>query len=85
MSDIWKDPGVKAALKDGRTPDDICVLNCPKCGKLGYYNQGSSFYCRRCRQGFYCCSEEESPPDKPHIYLDDMRTLADVTGEDDLP
>jgi hypothetical protein len=87
MSDIWNDPGVKAALKDGRAPEDICVLACPRCGRLGYYNQGSTFYCRRCKQGWYCCSEcEEPPPDRQYLYLDEVSTLADVTTvEEDAP
>jgi hypothetical protein len=79
MSDIWKDPSVKAALKQGRSPDDIAVLSCPKCGQWGYYNQGSSFFCRKCRQGWYCCSEGEEPPDdRLYLYLDEFTTLADT-------
>src|ERR1017187_7390401 len=48
MKDIWKDPSVKGALKQGRSPDDIMVMACPQCGEWGYYNQGSHFYCRHC-------------------------------------
>lgn len=48
--DIWKDPAVKLALKEGRRANDIAVLDCPKCGMWGYYNQGSSFSCRFCDQ-----------------------------------
>jgi hypothetical protein len=79
-TDIWKDPGVKQALKSGRQPDDIAVLSCPKCGRWGYYNQGSSFWCRFCKQGWYCCSEDEEPPmDRQYMYLDGFTTLADTT------
>lgn len=79
INDIWKDSNVKAALKDGRPAEDIAVLSCPKCGRWGYYNQGSHFWCRFCKQGWYCCTEgEEPPPDRQYIYLDEHRTLADT-------
>jgi hypothetical protein len=84
--DIWKQPAVKAALKEGRQPDDIAVLNCPKCGRLGYYNQGSIFFCRYCNKGWYCCSEGETPPsDRPYMFLDDVVSLADTVVVDDAP
>ncbi len=54
INDIWKDPNVKEALKDGRGADDIWVIYCPKCGRAGYYNQGSTFYCRFCNRGWRC-------------------------------
>lgn len=77
--DIWKDPNVKAALKDGRPAEDIAVLSCPKCGRWGYYNQGSHFYCRHCKQGWYCCSgEEEPPPFRQYLYLEGSTSLADT-------
>lgn len=80
--DIWKDPAVKAALKEGRPPDDIAVIACPKCGRWGYYNQGSHFYCRLCRRGWYVCSEGEDPPtDRPFLYLDGHTTLADTVSD----
>jgi hypothetical protein len=85
MADIWKDPDVRAALKEGRSAEDIAVLACPKCGKFGYYNQGSHFYCRACKQGWYCCSEGEEPPaDRQYLVLDGFLSLADTvqTGED---
>lgn len=80
-NDIWKDPGVKGALRSGRTPDDIMVLNCPACGRFGYYNQGSTFWCRFCEQGWVCCSEGEEPPvDRQYLFLDmdPPVTLADT-------
>lgn len=77
--DIWKDPMVKAALKEGRPPEDIAVLECPKCGGLGYYNQGSHFTCRFCKRVWYCCSEDEEPPmDRQYLILDAFTTLADT-------
>lgn len=84
MSDIWKDPMVKVALKDGRSADDIAVLDCPKCGTTGYYNQGSHFSCRKCRRVFYCCSEDEVAPvdGRAFVRLDDFRTLADTVQYD---
>lgn len=82
-NDIWKDPEVKAALKEGRSADDIAVLSCPKCSRWGYYNQGSRFHCRFCRQGFACLSEGELPPvdATPYLYLDGFTTLADTVTE----
>ena len=71
MSDIWKDPQVKEALKSGRSADDIAVLSCPQCGEWGYYNEGSHFSCRFCDRNWYCLSEGEEPrPGVPHIYLE---------------
>lgn len=79
INDIWKDSNVKAALKDGRSADDIAVLSCPKCGRWGYYNQGSHFWCRFCKQDWYCCSENEPPPaDRQWLRLDEFTTLADT-------
>lgn len=86
MSDIWKSPDVKAALKEGRPPEDIAVLSCPKCGRWGYYNQGSHFYCRFCKRSWYCCSEGEEPPgDRPWLRLDEYTTLADTLETPDVP
>jgi hypothetical protein len=53
INDIWKDPQVQEALKDGRSADDIAVIDCPKCGKWGYYNEGSHFTCRFCKNTFF--------------------------------
>ncbi len=79
MPDIWKDPAVKTALKSGRSPGDIAVIACPKCGHWGYYNQGSHFWCRLCREGWHCCSEDETPPtDRQYLWLDEVVTLADT-------
>ena len=77
MSDIWKDPNVKAALKS-RPPDDIAILSCPTCGADGYYNQGSHFTCRFCKRTWYVCSEDEEPPDDRAYMYGDMRMLADA-------
>lgn len=81
-NDIWKDPQVKAALKDGRSAEDIAVLSCPKCGRWNYYNQGSNYWCRFCKEGWYCCTEGEEPPgDRQYLYLDGFQTLADTVTE----
>lgn len=80
MSDIWDDPMVKAALEDGRPAEDIAVLSCPKCGRHGYYNQGSHFTCRFCEATWFVCSEgEDAPTDGAFIRLDGFTSLADVT------
>lgn len=52
INDIWKDPMVKEALKDGRNADDIWVIRCPTCNRYGYYNQGSHFSCRFCKESW---------------------------------
>jgi hypothetical protein len=68
LNDIWKDPMVQESLKDGRTPDDIRVMDCPKCGKYGYWNEGSHFSCRFCNKTWIVSSEK----------ADDSITLADT-------
>lgn len=79
INDIWKDPNVKAALKDGRAAEDIAVLSCPKCSRWGYYNQGSHFWCRFCEEGWHCCTEGEEPPsDRQCLFLDGFTSLADT-------
>jgi hypothetical protein len=79
MSDIWKDPEIKRALKSGRSPDDIAVLACPMCGHYGYYNEGSHFYCRHCRVEFYCSGEDEVPRGwRPCVQANEAITLADT-------
>jgi hypothetical protein len=80
--DIWKDPAVQAALKEGRSADDIAVLPCPNCGEYGYYNEGSHFYCRFCNKGFSCLTEDEEPPEGvPYLYLEGHTTLADTVTD----
>jgi hypothetical protein len=58
----WNNPSVKAALADGRPPEDIILIDCPDCGLPGHYNQGSHFTCRNCGEIFTCLTEEEEPP-----------------------
>lgn len=80
MSDIWKDPSVKAALKEGRSADDIAVLECSKCGEVGYYNEGSHFHCRKCKVTYYVCGDEEEPPCDGRLWMygTDVMTLSDT-------
>lgn len=66
--DIWKDPAVKCALKEGRFVDDIRVMECPKCNLWGYYNEGSSFSCRFCDRTWRVTTE----------MAEDSITLADT-------
>lgn len=56
-NDIWKDPMVQEALKDGRPASDIYCLRCPTCNRLGYYNEGSHFTCRFCDRSWMVMSE----------------------------
>jgi hypothetical protein len=79
-NDIWKDPMVMEALKDGRDPSDIMCLRCPDCARLGYYNQGSHFSCRFCDKLFYVLSEGESG-EGPCVQSDEAVTLADTVTE----
>lgn len=82
VNDIWKDPGVLQALKAGRSADDIAVLACPICNRWGYYNEGSHFSCRFCRETWYVCSEDERRPAVKHMYpVDGHTTLADTITE----
>ena len=74
---VWEDPNVVAAFKAGRTADDIYVLNCPRCGELSYYNQGSSFTCRHCDVGYTVLSEDE---DCDGLRVDVFLTMADVAA-----
>lgn len=79
---IWKDPNVIAAFGEGRASNDICVLNCPACGELSYYNQGSSFTCRVCERGFWILGENEEVPDgslaSDYFRPDFLLTMEDV-------
>lgn len=64
--DIWQDAMIKEVLKE-RPADDIAVLNCPQCGGLSYYNEGSHFSCRFCEKTFYVLSEDEAVTDETHV------------------
>lgn len=82
VNDIWKDPQVQEALKNGRGADDIAVLSCPKCNRWGYYNEGSHFSCRFCDRSWYVCSEDQVPRPGLDMTLDDGHTtLADTVTE----
>lgn len=82
QADVWKSREVKAALKE-RSAHDIAVLNCPKCGRWGYYNEGSHFSCRFCKRTWYVCGEDEEPPeDRPYMYIDAHTTLAETVSEE---
>jgi hypothetical protein len=81
-TDIWKDERVIEALKDGRPPDDIAILDCPKCNIAGYYNQGSWFSCPHCKTDFSVMSEDEvSRRSYPVVSLESMRQLSDCVTE----
>ena len=82
INDIWKDPQVQEALKDGRSADDIAVLACPECGCWGYYNEGSHFSCRFCDKSWHCLTEDEPPHEGiPCMYVDSHTSLADTVTE----
>jgi hypothetical protein len=45
----WQDsPLIRAAMREGRRPDDICIVSCDRCGSVVYYNQGSHCACEWC-------------------------------------
>lgn len=71
----WDDPNVKAALKSGRPPSDIMLIDCPECGEASYYNQGSHFTCRACDCGWAVISDDEDPPDRAYIMVDEAYSL----------
>ncbi len=77
-NDIWKDPNVKAALKEGRAAHDIAVLRCPKCDRWGYYNEGSHFSCRFCERSWRVCSESEKCRPRLDMRFEEFTTLADT-------
>src|ERR1041385_6005446 len=80
---VWSDPRVNEAFKDGRGPDDISVLRCPACLAYSYYNDGSHFTCHRCDAGYTCITEDEEPPvDRPYIILDEVLNMDDVISAD---
>lgn len=84
--DIWKNPDVKAALKEGRFADDIWILECSKCNEWMYYNQGSHFYCRKCKRGYDVLSEDEEAPSHGWwIRASEAITLADTVTCQDEP
>jgi hypothetical protein len=41
-------PLIRAAVRDGRQPDDIAVVACDRCGSISYCNQGSHCACEWC-------------------------------------
>lgn len=73
INDIWKDPMVQEALKDGRSADDIMVIRCPECHRLGYYNEGSHFSCRFGCGTWFC--------DEAFLEENEPVTLADTVTE----
>lgn len=80
VNDIWKDPNVKERLKEGVSADAIMVMDCPKCGRFGYYNEGSHFSCRFCNRNWVCLTESESIPEAvPSLRIHEhVRSLADT-------
>lgn len=82
----WADPDVKRALRDGRDPSDIALLICPKCGILGYYNEGSHFCCRMCNETWAVLADGEDPVEYEGwqtMCADEVISLADF--EDGAP
>ena len=78
----WSDPNVKAALKGGRTPDDVYLIDCPNCGLAGYYNQGTHFTCRVCEAGYAVVADEEELLERPSINVDEAYPLSDYEAFD---
>jgi len=81
INDIWKDPMVKEALREGRPAHDIAVARCPECHRWGYYNEGSHFTCRFCERSWYVCSDDQVPRRGLDMQLDGHTTLADTVTE----
>jgi hypothetical protein len=76
MNEIWDDPMVKEALRSGRRAGDIQIHICPDCNCYGYYNEGSTFYCRHC-EILYSTSNVD-------LFFD-QRTLEDICEEEAGP
>lgn len=83
INDIWKDPNVQEALREERPAEDIAVLRCPECSRWNYYNQGSTYWCRFCRETYYCRAEGESRPKCRYIDVEEQgfTSLADTITE----
>ena len=77
----FDDPNVKSALEEGRQPDDIALLNCPQCGRLGYYNQGSSFSCRHCDLCYGVYTEGEIDDVARALFHSQVIVLNDFTNQ----
>jgi len=78
-TDIWKDPRLIDALKDGRNANDIMLLRCPLCLRFGYYNEGSHFTCLFCDVDFYALSEDERTiPGIPCVQAEEAVRIADT-------
>jgi hypothetical protein len=45
-----EDPVVIEAISEGRHAEDIYLVDCPWCGFVSYYNQGSHASCRNCER-----------------------------------
>lgn len=74
--DIWKDPMVQDALKEGRSADDIQVIDCPMCHEYGYWNEGSHFSCRFCKKTWYVYG-----PDNDHFESISLAETATITTD----
>jgi hypothetical protein len=76
---VHDDPNVLAAFRNGRDAEDISVLNCPSCGTISYYNDGSHFTCRACGKSFRVLAEdEENDSGDDVIRLDCRLSMDDV-------
>lgn len=63
------DPRVVVALRDGRRAEDITLIDCPYCGAVNYYNEGSHASCIAC--------DREIPLDVYDGYDPETYTLAE--------
>lgn len=52
------DPDVIERLREGRSADDIYLIQCPRCGSHSYYNQGSHCGCKACDQDLSDLTDE---------------------------
>jgi hypothetical protein len=81
----WKDGNVREALGEGREAGDIALLECPRCHRYSYYNEGSHFTCRFCDEGFEVLDEGETGRGGPSVRSWEAITLADWTEANDGP
>jgi hypothetical protein len=48
LYDPHDDPNVREALKKGRTPEDVSLACCRKCGYYSHFDGGYHFTCHWC-------------------------------------
>jgi hypothetical protein len=69
IHDWHKSPLIRAALRDGRSAEDIGLVTCDRCGSISYCHRGSPCTCEWCGAGL----DHLAAPDAGEVI-----TLADL-------